>query len=68
MYVDPNFPSKKALRDAVKAGRVVAVFSPGPFPCPQEGRVTVEGPHFPQPHKWYAQVEVKAGQVIKVSV
>lgn len=26
----------------------------------------VEGPHFPQPHRWYAQVEVKDGKVIKV--
>ena len=66
MYVDPNFKSKKALKDAVAAGKVVTVFSPGPFPCPKDGQVGVEGPHFPEPHKWYGQVEVKNGVVVKV--
>ena len=66
MYVDPNFKTKKALKEAVKEGKHVSVFSPGPFPCPQNGRVSVEGPHFPAPHSWYATVEVKEGQVIKV--
>lgn len=66
MYVSPNFKTKKALKEAVAAGKVVRVFSPSPFPCPTEGRVTVEGPHFPEPHRWYAVVEVKEGRVIKV--
>ena len=66
MYVDPDFRTKKALRDAVTAGKHVAVFSPGPFPCPTEGTVYVEGPHYPQPHTWYAKVSVKAGQVVEV--
>jgi hypothetical protein len=67
MYVSPNFKSKKALKEAVAAGQHVDVFSPGPFPCPKEGRVAVEGPHYPQPHKWYANVTVEAGRVIAVS-
>ena len=32
MYVSPNFKTKKALKEAVAAGKVVRVFSPGPFP------------------------------------
>ena len=67
MYVSPNFPSKKALKDAVAAGKAVTVFSPGPFPCPQDGKVSVEGPHYPQPHKWYGSVTVVSGRVTKVS-
>jgi hypothetical protein len=26
----------------------------------------VEGPHYPEPHKWYAEVEVKDYIVVKV--
>lgn len=66
MYVNPNFPSKKALKAAVAAGESVEVFSPGPFPAKQDGRMSVEGPHYPKPHSWYAVVEVKDGLVTKV--
>lgn len=63
MYVDPNFTTKKALREAVKEGKEVRVFSPGPFPCPQSGSVAVEGPHYPKAHSWYAEVMVEDGLV-----
>lgn len=66
MYVRPNFPSKKALKEAVARGDAVEAFSPGPFPCPTDGRVSVEGPHYPKPHSWYAQVQVAGGLVVKV--
>ena len=66
MYVSPNFKTKKALKEAVMAGKTVEVFSPGPFPCPKDGWVTVEGPHYPEPHKWYGSVEVVNGLVVKV--
>jgi hypothetical protein len=66
MYVDPNLKSKKALKAAVKAGQRVRVFSPGPFPANADGEETVEGPHYPQPHRWYARVKVSGGLVVKV--
>lgn len=66
MYVNPNFKTKKALKDAVASGQTVRVFSPGPFPAKQNGSESVEGPHYPQPHRWYASVEVKDGEVVKV--
>ena len=66
MYVTPNFKSKKALKEAVVGGKTVQVFSPGPFPCPTEGRVAVEGPHYPEPHRWYAEVQVEGGIVKSV--
>lgn len=65
-YTDPNFKTKKALKEAVAKGDHVTVFSPGPFPVVQTGRVVVEGPHYPAPHSWYAQVEVFNGVVKKV--
>jgi hypothetical protein len=66
MYVSPNFPSKKALKAAVAAGTSVDAFSPGPFPCPRDGDISVEGPHYPRPHSWYARVRVADGKVVKV--
>lgn len=65
-YVEPNFKSKKELKAAVAAGQRVSVFSPGPFGCKQHGTEYIEGPHYPEPHRWYAQVEVKDGLVVKV--
>ena len=66
MYVSPNFKTKKALKDAIKEGKKIEVFSPGPFPCPKDGHVTLEGPHYPQPHTWYAQAILKDGYVVSV--
>lgn len=66
MYIDPNFKSKKALREALASGSPVYIFSPGPFPCPQNGAVSVEGPHYPAAHSWYARVEVCNGRVTKL--
>jgi hypothetical protein len=68
MYVFPNFPTKKALSEAVQRGEPVTIFQPGPFGGnePTEGKVCVEGPHSPKPHSWYATATLKAGKVIKV--
>lgn len=66
MYCDPNFKTKKALKEAIADGKLVSVFSPGPFPCPTEGAVSLEGPHYPTPHSWYARVRVSDGLVVKV--
>lgn len=59
MYTVTNFQTKKAIKEAITAGRRIAVFQPNDMfgrPAPKAGeRVTLEGPHYPQPHKWYAQ-------------
>ena len=67
MYTEKNFKSKKALKDALKSGEKIYVYSPGPFPCPSEGRVFLEGPHYPAPHSWYAQGTLVNGVLVKVS-
>ena len=66
MYTDTNFKTKKALKEAVQAGKSVTIYSPGPFPAPDNGKVCLEGPHYPEPHKWYATAEVKNGLVVSV--
>ena len=67
MYTVEDFKTKKALKEAVAAGAFVGVWQPGPFGGGStEGTQFLEGPHYPKPHTWYAQVIVKNGSVIKV--
>jgi hypothetical protein len=66
MYVSPNFPTKTALKKAVAAGEEVTVFAPGLGTPKENGVETIEGPHYPKPHTWYAQVVVENGKVVKV--
>lgn len=68
MYTVRNFKSKKAFKDAVMAGETVTYYQPGPFGGnePMNGTVCFEGPHYPEPHKWYAQATVADGKVVKV--
>lgn len=56
MYTDQNFKTKKALKEAVAAGKRVSVYQPNDmFGTPTASReVTLEGPHYPQAHSWYA--------------
>ena len=42
------------------------VYSPGPFPAKTDGTEYAEGPHYPEPHRWYAEVEVRGGRVVRV--
>jgi hypothetical protein len=73
MYTSVNFKTKRALKDAVKTymegkGLPITYFQPGPFGGqePMNGTIYLEGPHFPKPHTWYAQAEVRDGVIIKV--
>ncbi len=66
MYTQTNFKTKKALKEAVAAGKRIGVYSPGPFPAPTNGKVTLEGPHFPAPHTWYATAIVEDGVIVSV--
>jgi hypothetical protein len=69
VYTHFNFKTKKAFKEAVKLGQRVTVYQPGPFGGnePLTGNVAVEGPHYPAPHSWWAEVELKDGRVVKVS-
>lgn len=71
MYTIPNFKTKKALKEAVAQGQNVSVFQPNSLDHKDygdfTGMVTAEGPHYPEPHRWYARLELKNGAVVKVS-
>lgn len=68
MYTSINFKTKKELKEAVASGVQVTVRQPGIFGGsePTDGRVTLEGPHYPAPHRWYAVAELKDGFIISV--
>ena len=67
MYTRTNYPSKKAFKEDFKAGKKIYTYQPGGmFPAKTDGRVSLEGPHFPKPHKWYASVLLEDGVVVKI--
>jgi hypothetical protein len=68
-YTVKNFKSKKALREALAAGERIAVYQPGPFgPNVADSKfVGLEGPHYPEPHRWYANAEVVGGFVVSIA-
>lgn len=48
--------------------RPVRYFQPGPFGGnePTNGTFCCEGPHYPEPHKWYATCTAVDGVIVKV--
>lgn len=70
MYTVIDFKTKKALKEAVANGEKVAVYQPNGdlfgFTAPTDGVVTLEGPHYPKPHTWYATAVLKDGYVVSV--
>lgn len=71
MYTEKNFRSKKELKEAVTAynnseGNAVRLQDGFLEIAPHEGTAFVEGPHYPKPHSFYAEVTVEAGAIIKV--
>jgi hypothetical protein len=68
MYTSINFKTKKAVKDAIARGEKLTYFQPGPFgdKVPNDGRIFLEGPHYPEPHRWYAEAKVKDGFIVSV--
>jgi hypothetical protein len=65
-YAVQNFKSKKAVKEALAAGARVEVYQPGPFgPDVRDGRVALEGPHYPE-HRWYGEGVVAAGRLVSI--
>jgi hypothetical protein len=68
MYTVTNFKSKKDLKEAIRTGHRVTVYQPGPFGDSNQlnGSVTLEGPHYPKPHRWYATGKLVDGFLVSV--
>lgn len=67
-YTETNFKTKKQLKEAVASGRKIGCYNPGLGGDLSNfsGEISVEGPHYPMPHTWYARVTLKDGIIIKV--
>ena len=66
MYAEGNPNTKKELKRRVKEGQRVQAYQEGPFPGKRNGEATIEGPHYPEPHRWYARVLLEEGVIVKV--
>jgi len=77
-YTVKNFKTKKELKKAVddynyamagnKTNYPVRCYQPGLGPdlSNYTGKITLEGPHYPKPHTWYAEAWLENGVVVKV--
>ena len=70
MYADGNPRSKKELKQWIAEGREVRAFLPNAeftgFKTQTDGTAFLEGPHYPKPHRWYAQVTLRDGIIVGV--
>jgi hypothetical protein len=69
MYVSPNYRTKKAIKEALALGASVWVYQPNALNMDhnvQDGEVFLEGPHYPDPHRWYGRGEVKMGKLVNI--
>ena len=64
---DALTPEAKALLPTC-SNKPVRYYQPGPFGGnePLNGTFCCEGPHYPEPHKWYATCTAKDGVIVKV--
>lgn len=65
-YTATNYPSGAALKRDFQAGTKIKVVQPGIGQAIKNGIVYLEGPHYPQPHKWYLAAEVTNGYITKI--
>ena len=66
-YTSKDYKTKKAMIEDLKQGVEILVYQPGPFgPSIQDGSIALEGPHFPEPHRWYASATVEDGVITSV--
>jgi hypothetical protein len=65
-YLTGNPKSKSEARRRIAAGQEVRTYEPGVGTVPEDGEVSVEGPHYPAGHTWWGTAVIKGGLVVKV--
>ena len=67
-YTTKNFKTKKAIKEAIANGEKITCYNPGlGGELPKDGVVYIEGPHYPQPHRFYGKGTLKDGYLIKIT-
>jgi len=67
-YTSYNFKTKKAIKEALAIGKKITCYQPGPFgpDTVENGKITLEGPHYPAAHTWYGQGVMKDGYLVSI--
>ena len=69
MYTVTNYASKAALKRDVAAGIEIETFQPGGFfAAKRDGVISLEGPHYPAAHSWYASATIADGVIVAGTV
>lgn len=67
MYTHEDFDTGAEVKRAFKEGRKITVFQPGGmFAGETDGRVCIEGPHYPRPHRWYLSVQIEDSVITRI--
>ena len=69
MYTVTNYKTKKAVKEAISKGDKIKVFQPNNMfnvQIPDAGTVYLEGPHYPEPHRWYGEGTMKEGYLVRI--
>ncbi len=67
MYTVENYRSKAAIKRALAIGEKIATYQPGGmFEAKTDGVVSLEGPHFPEAHRWYAEATIADGIILTI--
>jgi hypothetical protein len=68
-YTTVNYKTKRALKEAIASGEKVTCYNPGLGPnlSRANGLVYLEGPHYPEPHKWHASGVLENGILISIN-
>ena len=69
MYLSTNPKSKAAAKRELAAGIIATVFQPGGIFHTEgisDGEHAVEGPHFPEAHRWYGVATVKDQKLVSL--
>ena len=64
MYTIRNYKTRKKLSEALAAGERVEVRHFGSLEPVPDGKVLLQGPHFPIPHNWSATATIENGFIV----
>lgn len=67
-YTNKNYKSGAELKRAWLAGETILIHQPGGMFPLKPGDVTLEGPHYPAPHTWYAGCYHEEGEILRLDL
>jgi hypothetical protein len=69
-YTVKNYRTKKQIKEDLAQGIKVEVFQPNAdlsgATVPDNGTIYLEGPHYPEPHRWYATGKMVNGVLVSI--